>query len=282
VDKPLPPESSKPAPVELPQTVQACHELIGKLWDSVIEKDQRLKQLEGRLKLNSRNSSKPPSSDGPGTPPAPRTRPKSGNPDGHPNSPTCGHPKFPRGVPPQSAEFDPMNLADTCDQFLRILGGSVFGFWFYFSNGCLASEARQAVGERPRSGGQLSHRHEVPAVHRLALWAGQLCTADGNHEPAVVDSVFDPRPIGKHERSNLLSARQSLGRLLQPVTLALKLQQCRAMHQPIQNGRAHGVVAQLLAPKSELWWERSPRRRAIAPGLGQRLFCRWTRPVLHQ
>jgi transposase len=62
----------------LPQTVQACHELIGKLWDSVVEKDQRLKQLEERLKLNSRNSSKPPSSDGPGTPPAPRTRPKSG------------------------------------------------------------------------------------------------------------------------------------------------------------------------------------------------------------
>ena len=58
--------------------MQACHELIGKLWDSVIEQDQRLKQLQERLKLNSRNSSKPPSSDSPGTPPAPRTRPRSG------------------------------------------------------------------------------------------------------------------------------------------------------------------------------------------------------------
>jgi transposase len=62
----------------LPQTVESCYELIGKLWDSVVEKDQRLKLFEERLKLNSRNSSKPPSSDGPGTPPTPRTRPKSG------------------------------------------------------------------------------------------------------------------------------------------------------------------------------------------------------------
>lgn len=58
--------------------MDACHELIGKLWDSMLEQHQRLSQLEERLKLNSRNSSKPPSSDGPGTPPAPRPRPRSG------------------------------------------------------------------------------------------------------------------------------------------------------------------------------------------------------------
>lgn len=44
----------------------------------MLEQHQRLSQLEERLKLNSRNSSKPPSSDGPGTPPAPRQRPRSG------------------------------------------------------------------------------------------------------------------------------------------------------------------------------------------------------------
>lgn len=50
------------APNELPQTVPACHELIQQLM-------QRLSVLEERVNLNSRNSSKPPSSDGPGTPP---------------------------------------------------------------------------------------------------------------------------------------------------------------------------------------------------------------------
>jgi hypothetical protein len=49
-------------PAALPDTVPACHELIELLL-------QRLDVLEERVNLNSRNSSKPPSSDGPGTPP---------------------------------------------------------------------------------------------------------------------------------------------------------------------------------------------------------------------
>ncbi len=48
-------------PVELPDTVPVCHDLIQQLL-------QRLDVLEKRVNLNSRNSSKPPSSDGPGTP----------------------------------------------------------------------------------------------------------------------------------------------------------------------------------------------------------------------
>lgn len=44
----------------------------------MLDQHQRLGQLEERLKLNSRNSSKPPSSDGPGTPPPSHPRPKSG------------------------------------------------------------------------------------------------------------------------------------------------------------------------------------------------------------
>jgi transposase len=49
-------------PVPLPETVPACHELIEQLL-------QDLDVLRERVNLNSRNSSKPPSSDGPGTPP---------------------------------------------------------------------------------------------------------------------------------------------------------------------------------------------------------------------
>jgi hypothetical protein len=49
-------------PAVLPDTVPACHELIQQLL-------QDLDVLRERFNLNSSNSSKPPSSDGPGTPP---------------------------------------------------------------------------------------------------------------------------------------------------------------------------------------------------------------------
>jgi hypothetical protein len=49
-------------PAVLPDTVPACHDLIERRL-------QRLDVLEERARLNSSNSSKPPSSDGPGTPP---------------------------------------------------------------------------------------------------------------------------------------------------------------------------------------------------------------------
>ena len=68
-----PPENGQP---ELPETVPACHDMILELLRSQNELMDRLSALEERVNLNSRNSSKPPSSDAPGTPPRPR--PKSG------------------------------------------------------------------------------------------------------------------------------------------------------------------------------------------------------------
>jgi hypothetical protein len=62
---------------ELPETVPACHDMIRQLLQSQNQLMDRLSALEEKVHLNSRNSSKPPSSDGPGTPPA-RPRPKSG------------------------------------------------------------------------------------------------------------------------------------------------------------------------------------------------------------
>jgi transposase len=61
-------------PIALPDTVPACHALIHQLM-------QRLSLLEERVTLNSRNSSKPPSSDGPAAPTRP-SKPKSGKPLG--------------------------------------------------------------------------------------------------------------------------------------------------------------------------------------------------------
>lgn len=61
---------------DLPETVPACHDLIRQLLQSQNQLMDRLSVLEEKVNLNSRNSSKPPSSDGPGTPPRPR--PKSG------------------------------------------------------------------------------------------------------------------------------------------------------------------------------------------------------------
>ena len=65
------------AEFNLPVTVIKCQDLICQLQVSHLQVMQRLSELEERLKLNSRNSSKPPSSDGPGTPPR-ASRPNSG------------------------------------------------------------------------------------------------------------------------------------------------------------------------------------------------------------
>ena len=57
-----------PTPPVPPLTLEQAHELIHKRLD-------RITELEDRLNQHSGNSSKPPSSDGPGTPPAVRKRP---------------------------------------------------------------------------------------------------------------------------------------------------------------------------------------------------------------
>ncbi len=57
----------------MPTTLEQANELIYKLLD-------RIAELEDRLNQHSGNSSKPPSSDGPGAPPPARKRPASGTP----------------------------------------------------------------------------------------------------------------------------------------------------------------------------------------------------------
>ena len=84
------------------------------------------------------------------------------------------------------------------------------------------------------------HRHAVPDVHRLALWADQLPTAGAMDVCRV--QLFIQLPQWR-----LGFASQSRSSLPQAVALSLKRQQLRAVHQPIQNGRAHGAVAQVFA-----------------------------------
>ena len=61
----------------LPQTVEACHAVMREWWVLMQEMRARLLVLEEQVKLNSRTSSKPPSSDGPGRGSRP-SKPKSG------------------------------------------------------------------------------------------------------------------------------------------------------------------------------------------------------------
>ena len=48
-----------------PPTLAEAHALIDRLWQVIDQLQTRVAELEERLRLNSRNSSKPPSSDGP-------------------------------------------------------------------------------------------------------------------------------------------------------------------------------------------------------------------------
>lgn len=72
--KPTPPDLTEPP---MPATVEACHTVIRESWGLMQEMRQRLQVLEEQVKLNSRTSSKPPSSDGPGGGSRP-SKPKSG------------------------------------------------------------------------------------------------------------------------------------------------------------------------------------------------------------
>ena len=54
------PDAPKPA------TLEACHAVIDTLVQRLLQMETRLAYLQEQLRLNSRNSSKPPSSDGPG------------------------------------------------------------------------------------------------------------------------------------------------------------------------------------------------------------------------
>ena len=59
-----PPEQVSPAK---PTTIQQCHELIDAMALQIGQLREQMALMQERLKLDSRNSSKPPSSDGPGT-----------------------------------------------------------------------------------------------------------------------------------------------------------------------------------------------------------------------
>lgn len=55
-----------PVPSDKPQTLEECHQVIDSLVTHVALLTEQFNLLQERLNLNSRNSSKPPSSDGPG------------------------------------------------------------------------------------------------------------------------------------------------------------------------------------------------------------------------
>ena len=58
--KPTPALSTEPP---LPATVEACHAVIRETWGMLHALMQRVQVLEEQVKLNSRTSSNPPSSD---------------------------------------------------------------------------------------------------------------------------------------------------------------------------------------------------------------------------
>jgi hypothetical protein len=56
-------------------------------------------------------------------------------------------------------------------------------FFSKISNGCLASGARQAVGERTGSGGQVTHPANAGPSTGSPCASGDLSTAGGNTTP---------------------------------------------------------------------------------------------------
>lgn len=89
----------------------------------VLQQQERIRDLEARLHLTSRNSSKPPSSDPPGAPPAPRQRPTGKKRGGQP-----GHEgKTRRWFPPEAVDEIVNVHPSRCRRCARALGAEAFG-----------------------------------------------------------------------------------------------------------------------------------------------------------
>jgi transposase len=100
----------QPVPLTMPATVAQCHVVIQALALEVEQLREQMGWLQERLKVDSRNSSKPPSSDGPG----------SGN--GRKRGAQTGHPGAYRELLPQ-AEVDTVH--DCTPAALCACGGAV-------------------------------------------------------------------------------------------------------------------------------------------------------------
>ena len=83
------PQEPSPAEIGKPATVRQCHAVIDNLAQQVAVLQEQVALLQERLKLDSHNSSKPPSSDGPGRPNRAQRRAserKRGAQKGHPGT----------------------------------------------------------------------------------------------------------------------------------------------------------------------------------------------------
>src|SRR5512135_1775801 len=90
----IPLDVTQPPP--RPQTLEQAPELIDVLWETLRKMQDRLLELEEQGRLTSRNSSKPPSSDGPARERRYPERPKSGRRGGG----QPGHPGVKRALVP--------------------------------------------------------------------------------------------------------------------------------------------------------------------------------------
>ena len=90
----IPLDVTQPPP--RPQTLEQAQALIDVLWDTLRQMQTRLLELEEQVRLTSRNSSKPPSSDGPARERRYPERPKSGRRGGG----QPGHPGVTRALVP--------------------------------------------------------------------------------------------------------------------------------------------------------------------------------------
>ncbi len=90
-----------------------------------------------------------------------------------------------------------------------------------------------------------AQRVRPKAKHRGAVGN---CRTGAQHRLSTGSSCGQDSCPRRARPSRCAGAGKALRSFLQPVTLALERQQGRAVHQSIQNGRAHRVVTQVFAP----------------------------------
>lgn len=182
--KPVLPPIDLPSPLlELP-SLEVAREMIGGLWvlvqalqETIEAQEKRIADLEEQIKLNSTNSSKPPSSDGPGAGQKSGRRPKKSSDKQRGAQP--GHPGHHRPLAPESDLF---RVVDCPPPARCACGGDI-----------RASERpwRHQVFELPRI---------VPEITEYRCYSGrcQRCgqVRAGELPPGVPTGQLGPRALG--------------------------------------------------------------------------------------
>ena len=236
-------------PEDWAATPVAVQQLVLSLLESVATLQQRLAELEERVKQTSRNSSKPPSSDPPSAPPRPKSPPSGRKAGGQPGHPGHGRPLKPTTDVNHRVVVRPISC-ETCGALL--LGED-------------PQPRRHQVTELPRCEPEVTEyqRHTLACLacgaHTQANWPPEMPAGSfGPRAQATVSYVTGRLGVSQRDSEELMETVFQLDLGLGTIP-ALEQAVSAAVAEPVAQAQAY-VQTQPVANVDETSWPERVRR----------------------